>query len=458
MKRQIKIGLDIHRRDFIKFGALSVAGLGLGRLFQPHLNAQEAAASAKNPRAKAVISIFLAGGPCHVDTFDPKPEASREIIGPYKDISPTNIDGIVLSQAFPLTAKHADKFSIIRGMTHGDNSHEISTYMMLSGIPSGGELVYPSMGAVLAYSRRNEAQAEVPPYISVMDPYSRFDESGFIGDRGRSFSASGIISRNQLNFSPDKQAKKDNKKTKPPESAASFSNRSELLKSIDNLHDSITQEMKDTDPQRQMAYSMIVGKGREAFDLSKEPDSVREEYGSERQFGQQLLLARRLVEAGATYVNVMLHGWDTHKKHFEAMETMLPALDKAYAALIKDLDARGLLDSTIVTLGGEFGRTPKIMYNSPWMGGRNHFGAAFSWLVAGGGFTGGSIVGKTNNTGEKVIERPVYPWDLSASIYKLAGVDINSKLPHPTGCVAYVIPPEIGRRSSGGMLTEIMKS
>jgi uncharacterized protein (DUF1501 family) len=214
--------------------------------------------------------------------------------------------------------------------------------------------------------------------------------------------------------------------------------------------------MQGIDSQRQMAYSMIVGKGREAFDLSRETDKVRETYGAVRNFGQQLLLARRLVEAGASFVNVMLHGWDTHKKHFEAMDILLPALDKAYAALIKDLDERGLLETTIVTLGGEFGRTPRVMYNAPWMGGRNHFGAAFSWLVAGGGFRGGSIVGKTNDTGERVTERPVYPWDLSESVYTLDGVDAASTLPHPTGCVAYVIPPEVKRRNSGGMLKEIM--
>ena len=500
MKHKTYMGLDIGRRDFIRFGSLSVAGLALNRLLASRLGAEEAPGP-QNPKAKAVIQIFLAGGPCHIDMFDPKPNAPREFTGPYNRLAPTNVDGIALSQTMPLTAKCADKYSVIRGMTHGDNSHEVSTYMMLSGVPAGGELVYPAVGSIIAYKRRGLPQAEVPPFISVMDPYSRFDEAGFIGEAGRSFSASGIISRSELDFrpaaQPEPQADDENltpkekaaleraakspkaraertaaeKAAKASESrqarerrrkelakAAEFSNRRELLASIDTLRESITDEMAGIDPQRQMAYSMIVGKGREAFDLSREPDRVREEYGAVRQFGQQLLLARRLVEAGASFVNVMLHGWDTHKKHFEAMATLLPALDKAYAALIKDLDQRGLLETTVVTLGGEFGRTPRVMNEAPWMGGRNHFGAAFSWLVAGGGFKGGNLVGKTDATGDRVIERPVYPWDLSESVYTLAGVDAGSTLPHPTGCVAYVIPPEVKRRASGGILKEIMRA
>ncbi len=444
------------RRDFIKFGAVTVAGLALNRLFSPSLMAQTAPVKAS--KAKAVISIFLAGGPCHIDTFDPKPDSASGIKGPYSKICPTNVDGIVVSQTMPLTAKFADKYSIIRGMTHKDNSHEVSTYMMLSGVPSGGELVYPSMGSIISLKTAKKEGGDLPSYISIMDPYARFDESGFIGESGRSFAASGIISRANLEV----ENKKKPRPSKLKSDAERIASRRDLLSALDNLVELPTAEMQAADTQRQTAYSMLAGNGKKAFDLTLEPQKVREAYGTaksgaEKYYGQQLLLARRLVEAGATYVNVMLHGWDTHKKHFEAMATMLPALDKAYAALIKDLDERGLLKTTIVTLGGEFGRTPKIMYNTPWMGGRNHFGAAFSWLVAGGGFKGGNVVGKTDDTGSNVIERPVYPWDLSASIYELTGVDTSSQLPHPTGCVAKVIPPEVSTKPSGGMLAEIME-
>lgn len=444
------------RRDFIKFGAVTAAGLALNRLLSPSLLAMDT--PAQTPKAKAVISIFLAGGPCHIDTFDPKPEAASGIIGPYTKICPTNVDGIVISQTMPLTAKCADKYSIIRGMTHKDNSHEVSTYMMLSGVPAGGELVYPSMGSIISSKVARKSGADLPAFISIMDPYSRFDESGFIGESGRSFAASGIISRADLEL----ENKKKPRPSKLKNDAMRIQSRRDLLSALDDLAELPTQEMQNTDSQRQTAFSMLAGNGKKAFDLSLEPQKTREAYGTaksgaEKYYGQQLLLARRLVEAGATYVNVMLHGWDTHKKHFEAMSTLLPALDKAYAALINDLDERGLLKTTIVTLGGEFGRTPKIMYNTPWMGGRNHFGAAFSWLVAGGGFKGGNVVGKTDETGSNVVERPVYPWDLSASVYALAGVDTNSPLPHPTGCVAKVVPAEVGEKDSGGMLSEIME-
>lgn len=451
--------ISISRRDFIKMGGVCAAALPLSRLLAgPQAGAAPAAAA--QPRARAVIQIFLAGGPCQIDTFDPKPAAPREFTGPYTKVCPTNVDGIELSQTMPLTAAHADKYSVIRSMTHGDNSHEVSTYMMLTGVPPGGELVYPSMGSVIAYSRRSAPPGDVPAFISVMDPYSRFDESGFIGESGRSFAASGIISRGELDFKKAAQGSKKNQRPRrrPGDSAGEFSDRRGLLKAIDNICEEAAAELADADAMRQTAFSMLAGRGREAFDLTREPDSVREKYGSIRQFGQQLLLARRLVEAGASYVNVMLNGWDTHKKHFEAMETLMPALDAGYAALMEDLASRGLLDTTIVTLGGEFGRTPRIMYNAPWMGGRNHFGAAFSWLVAGGGFRGGCVVGKTNATGEKVVERPVYPWDLSMSVYELAGVSPDARLPHPTGCVAYAVPPEVRRRNSGGILREIMKS
>lgn len=458
MSKKFKIGLDLSRRDFIKMGSLSVASLALNRIFTPHLKAEDVEKVSKKSgvKAKAVIQIFLAGGPCHLDTFDPKPHLSTEYTGSIKGLCHTNIDGIDISTSMPLTARHADKYSIIRGMTHGDNSHEVSTYMMLSGLPSGLELVYPSIGAVMAYDKLKKGEtADVPPFISVMNPYSRFDESGFIGESGRSFAASGIISNDDLKIKTPEELKKSASKRKL---SADFSDRRSLLEALDTLSSSISEEMKDVDSQRQLAYSMLSGKGREAFDLTKESVKMREIYGDVHHYGQQLLLARRLVEAGATFVNVMLTGWDTHKKHFEAMSELLPALDKAYSALLEDLNQRGLLETTIVTLGGEFGRTPKVLYNTPWMGGRNHFGSAFSWLVAGGGFRGANVVGKTDDKGEKVIERPVYPWDLSQSIYELAGIDTSSNLPHPTGCVAYVIPPEVKRGQSGGILKEIMYS
>jgi len=209
------------------------------------------------------------------------------------------------------------------------------------------------------------------------------------------------------------------------------------------------------DSYQEKAYSLILGDAKKAFDLSDEKDELRDQYGRTR-FGQSCLLARRLVENGVPFVTVNLGGWDTHKQNFEAMDKLLPVLDQGFAALLADLHQRGLLETTIVVWYGEFGRTPKVDKDPPWNGGRGHFCAAFSVVVAGGGFKGGKVVGETDWRGEKVTSRPVYPWDLSASIYKLLGIDPAGRLPHPRGCVAYVTPPAGGPMASGGLLNEIM--
>jgi len=470
MNEKIYVGKDLKRRDFLKFGAVSVAGLTLPRLLASRVFAQpsaaakaaeEAAASSAAqgaPKTKAVIQVWLNGGPCHIDTFDPKPEASRDIIGPYIKPVATNVDGIVLSDKFGMLAKCADKYSILRGINHNVFAHETATYLMQTGIPVGGELVYPSIGAVITYKRGINKDAKVPPFVSVMSPLGRFEESGFLGAQGKSFSAAGVVTSKDFNFDSNPAAAQ-NAQAKAAADAAfkKISDRRTLLGALDTVNASMDSEFGKMDAFRQQAYSVILGDGKEAFDLSKEPSAVRERYGK-NSMAQQLLLARRLVEAGATYVIVNWGGWDTHKKHFEAMEKLLPPLDQALSALIEDLSQRGMLDSTLVMCGGEFSRTPRIMYNPPWFGGRNHYGDAGSWIVAGGGFVGGRLVGATDKNGFKVVERPIYPWDLSASVYKLAGVDINEKLPHPLGCAAYISPPEIKLKPSGGLLTEIMKA
>ena len=209
------------------------------------------------------------------------------------------------------------------------------------------------------------------------------------------------------------------------------------------------------DSLRNVNMNFIWGESREIFNLSNEPDSVRERYGKTR-LGQSCLVARRLVEAGVPFVNVRTTGWDTHKKHFQFMNTMLPDLDKALSALLIDLDQRGLLDSTIVLCGGEFGRTPKVMWEAPWNGGRAHFGAAFSYLVAGGGFKGGKVVGKTDKTGENVAERPVYPCDLIGTVYLLMGIDPYGTLPHVSEGNLPILPSLMDKKQSNGLLYEII--
>jgi uncharacterized protein (DUF1501 family) len=192
------------------------------------------------------------------------------------------------------------------------------------------------------------------------------------------------------------------------------------------------------------------------FNLANEDDKLRDRYGRNT-FGQECLVARRLVETGVPYIVINYPGgWDTHKGHFARMRKQCPELDKGLAALLEDLSARGLLDSTLVWCCGEFGRGPKIDWQPPWNGGRNHYGAVFSALVAGGGFRGGAVVGSSDAKGEKVSERPVYPVDLLGSIYRLGGIDPASLLPHPLGLEARVLPEVSDTIKSGGLLTEIM--
>ena len=211
---------------------------------------------------------------------------------------------------------------------------------------------------------------------------------------------------------------------------------------------------QEIDSLRDINMEFIWGNTREVFNLQNEPDSVRQRYGKSR-LGQSCLVARRLVEAGVPFVNVRLTGWDTHKKHFQKMNTMLPQLDKALSALIADLDERGLLESTIVLCGGEFGRTPKILWEAPWNGGRAHFGTVFSYLVAGGGFHGGKVVGKSDKTGEKVAERPVRPCDLIGTVYMLLGIDPYGTLPHASEGNLPILPSLLDTTKEGGLLYEI---
>ncbi|MFH1923270.1 MAG: DUF1501 domain-containing protein [Planctomycetota bacterium] len=225
--------------------------------------------------------------------------------------------------------------------------------------------------------------------------------------------------------------------------------------------DSLAKDMENNksfeamDSFQERSYGLLLGDAKKAFDMSEETDELREKYGRNH-FGQSCLLARRLVERGVPFVTVNSGGWDTHRDNFGAMKRLLPPLDQGFAALLEDLAQRGLLDSTIVTWFGEFGRTPKVDPNPPWDGGPHHWGPVDPAVVAGGGFKGGVVVGSSDDKGEQPKDRPVYPWDLNASMYTLLGIDPTGKLPHPHGCVAYVTPTASGNIQSGGMLTEIM--
>jgi hypothetical protein len=408
-----------------------------------------APAARTTARAKAVIQIWMWGGPAHLDTFDPKPAAGRDYCGPLTAPIRTNADGVLIGELLPNLAKQADKFSIIRSMTHGVNAHETASYMMQTGrMPD--RLVYPTAGAVVALFKGYDCgyQGIVPPYIVLTTPQGRFSEAGFLGQKYKPFATGG--DPNQAQFAVEgivAQGISDQRQQA----------RRALLHSLDTLGKAMPDnaQFAALDRCENEAYAMMFGEARRLFDLNQEKAELRERYGRTT-FGQSCLMARRLVEAGVPYVTINFQGWDTHKQHFETMRRKLPELDRGMASLLQDLAERGLLDSTIVWWGGEFGRTPKVQWEAPWNGGRGHHGQCFSVVVAGGGFKGGCVVGASDATGSEVAARPVYPPDLIGSIYALLGIDPAGALPNPRGLDVTVLPANAKDAKAAGRLTEIM--
>ncbi|MBI4625370.1 MAG: DUF1501 domain-containing protein [Verrucomicrobia bacterium] len=443
-------GSRITRREALRLGLLGTAGLLLADRLA--LRAFAAPAPAK-PAAKArsVIQIWLWGGPCHIDTFDPKPGAGNDYCGPLNTAIPTNVSGIQIGELLPLLAKQADKYALIRSMSHGVNGHETASYTVQTGRPSGGRDVFPGVGAVVSLFKGYDAgyKSLLPPYIVLTELQGRFSEAGFLGSRYKPFATGGDPGAARFMVEGVvAQGVTDERQR----------SRRELLHKLNTLE----RAMKAGDPRlaalgqcEQDAYEMILGDAGKVFDLSQEKDDVRERYGRNT-FGQSCLMARRLVERGVPYVTINYKGWDTHKQHFQIMRRKLPELDRGLATLLVDLSERGLLDSTVVWAGGEFGRTPKVLWEAPWNGGRNHFGKVFSTLVAGGGFKGGRVVGASDARGEEVTDRPVHPSDLIGSVYELLGIDPDAKLPHPEGLDVRAMPTVADNAKRGGRVAEIM--
>jgi len=432
---------NITRRDALRCGLVGAAGLALPKRAE--------AAVPVAPRAKSVIQIWMWGGPCHIDTFDPKPEAGYDYCGPLdKDIA-TNVDGIRIGDHLPLLAKQADKYAIIRSMTHGINGHETASYITQTG-RKPGRLVYPSVGAVVSLFKGVDHgyKGLVPPYIVLTQPQGRFSEAGFLGQRYKPFSTSG--DPNVDPFAVEGIVAKGITDERQRD-------RRKLLHALDSLGNAMpgNPQFAALDRCEEKAYDMMFGDARKLFDLEQETDDTRERYGRNT-FGQACLTARRLVEHGVPYITINYKGWDTHKQHFEAMRRKLPEMDRGMATLLEDLSDRGLLDSTIVWWSGEFGRGPKVQWQAPWNGGRSHYGKCFSAVLAGGGFKGGRVVGASDNTGMTVAERPVYPVDLIGSIYEQLGIDPDGPMPNPRGLDVKVLPSADEDETRGGRLREIM--
>jgi hypothetical protein len=441
------------RREAMRAGLLGAAGLALTvQGAEPGIQdapGAESKAPAIKPKAKAVIQVFLWGGMSHIDTWDPKPEAGRDYMGDLAKAIPTNVDGIQIGELFTNLAKQADKFSLIRSMTHRNNGHETAAYLMQTGHTPGERLAYPSIGAVFALFKSPEYKGLIPPYVVLTQPQGRFSEEGFLGPlykpfatgsdpNAQRFEVEGIAARG---ITEDRQKSRSALRDKLNTMGLAMDASPQLAASVD---------------ARKQAYDLIFGSGREVFDLTKEKPELRDKYGRNT-FGQDCLAARRMVEAGVPYIVINYPaGWDTHSNHFATMRRQCPQLDQGLAMLLQDLSERGLLESTIVWCCGEFGRTPKVDWQPPWNGGRNHYGNVFSVLVAGGGFKGGHVVGSSDAKAEEVKERPVYPVDLLGSIYALSGIDTGAKLAHPMGTEALVLPSAAEGVKSAGLLVEIM--
>jgi uncharacterized protein (DUF1501 family) len=435
----------ISRREALHRCLCGAAGLLLANGWG--LQAQSAARPAK---AKSVIQVWMWGGLSHLDTFDPKPEAGYDYCGPLSSPIPTNVDGIRIGELLPVLAKQADKYSLIRSMTHGNNGHETAAYMVQTGRKPGEQDVYPCVGAVTALFKGYEAgyQGLIPPYVVLTEPQGRFSEAGFLGSRYKPFATGGDPSLARFNVEGVVAAGISEQRQKE---------RRELLHKLNTLGQVMPSDpsLKALYQTEDQAYELILGDAGKLFDLSLENSDLRDRYGRNT-FGQSCLMARRLVEKGVPYVTINYKGWDTHKDHFQAMRRKLPELDKGLGTLLQDLAERGLLSSTIVWGCGEFGRTPKVDWDAPWNGGRGHYGKVFSALVAGGGFKGGQVVGASDAKGSEVKERPVYPPDLIGSMYDLLGIDTSAKLPHPQGKLVTVTPAAGEGMKTGGRLQEIM--
>ena len=434
----------ITRREALQLGLAGIGGLAM--FGTRGLLAQD---TPKPPRASAVIQIWMWGGPSHLDTFDPKPDAGNDYCGPLTNPIATNVEGIRIGELLPMLAQQADKYSIIRSMTHGINAHETAAYLMQTG-RQPDRLVYPNVGAIVSlFKGYDHGYAGLaPPYIVLTESQGRFSEAGFLGQRYKPFATGG--DPNQARFAVEglvAQGISDDRQHR----------RRELLHSLDTLGATMpaNPQFERLDECEGNAYGMMFGEASRLFDLTQEDGELRDRYGRHT-FGQSCLMARRLVEAGVPYVTINYKGWDTHKQHFQTMRRRLPEMDQGMATLLTDLTDRGLLDRTIIWWGGEFGRTPRVEWEPPWNGGRGHFGKCFSAVVAGGGFKGGHVVGASNATGEQVASRPVYPTDLIGSIYELLGIDPDGPMPNPRRLDVRLLPAAGEGVPSGGRLREIM--
>ena len=415
----------VTRRHALTLGAGGlIAGMTLPRLME----LQAKAATAHAPKAKSCIFLFLEGGPPHQDMWDPKPDAPLEVRGPFEPIS-TNVPGTFVSNQLPLCAKMADKYTIVRSHSHRDNGHTTGYHYVMTGrranfadgdnpIPNND--FYPSIGSVM--SRELGSISTLPPYINLPHPMAA-GGPGFYGPEHAPF----VIDADPTQ--PDFQVKD----LQPPRqmSKRRLSVRQKLLAGIDELErNRASGQAKVMSTYYEKARSLITSpQAKRAFDIHAEPDSMRDFYGR-TQIGQCALLARRLIEGGCRFVGVDAPGWDVHFNCFPSLQTdLIPYADRAFSALVTDLDQRGLLDETLVIMMGEMGCTPKVNARA----GRDHWSMAQTIIFAGGGIQPGQVIGATDKHAAAPTTEPVSVNDLLRTISHLMGIDADRVYYGPLG-------------------------
>ena len=399
-------------------GLVGGLGLTLGDFLRIKAHgAQKFYKSFEGP-AKSVIHIYLPGGMAHQESWDPKPFAPLEYRGPFGSIK-TKIPGVHFSENFKESAKIADKITICRSMTHGEAAHERGTHNMFTGYKPSPAIKFPSFGSVVSHelgSRKN-----LPPYVCVPNVPNEFAGSGYLSSSYGPFGLGSDPANEKFevrDLSLPKGMTQDR-----------FSKRRSLLDTVDDHFRRVekSDSLGAMDKFYNEAYSLINSKeAREAFDMSKETEKVKERYGK-NSAGQRMLLARRLVESGVRFVSLSYGGWDMHQNIESGFNKYGPDLDKAFASLISDLDERGMLDSTLVMMSSEFGRTPKINKDN----GRDHYPRVFSVALAGGGITRGQVYGSSDAFATAPEDNPLSVEDLATTVYDRIGIVADKELMAP---------------------------
>lgn len=407
-----------NRRDVLTVGFVGGLGLTLGDALRMEAHGQQKQYDSVEGQAKSIINIFLPGGMAAQESFDPKLYAPIEYKGPLSPIK-TKIPNAHFSELMKHTANVADKMTIVRSMTHGEAAHERGTHNMFTGYRPSPALQFPAMGSVV--SHEFGSKNSLPPYVCIPNQPNVYAGSGYLSSAYGPFSlgsdpASGGFKVRDLSLPNGVDGDR-------------FNRRRSMLQTVDDHFRTLEKSdaLDASDSFYESAYAMISSKqAREAFNLNAEPEAIKNEYGK-TQAGQRMLLARRLVQAGVRFVSLTTGGWDHHNNIENSMKKNVPPLDQALAALIRDLDRTGMLDSTIVMLTTEFGRTPKINGTA----GRDHYPKVFSIAMAGGGLKQGYVHGSSDSTSTEPDEKPLSVPDWATTIYKQLGIVADKELMAP---------------------------